>query len=591
MLPRWGPIALISIAIAALLSWAWGTWPDVLVDFGRELYAPWRISLGEVLYRDIAWLNGPLSPYINAGWFLVFGVSLRSVVAGNLVLLIAVVGLLFRIVSIVSSRSAATLAALTCVLMFAFSVSNYNFIAPYSHELTHGLALSLAAIACFAGFLKSGRTSAMGAAGLALGLVFLTKAEVFLAVIVAFLVGMTCAVLSGAIPRGRRRSVMMAFVVGAVIPIGIAFGAFWRVLAARDAWFAVTGAWRFVFTDGLAASTYYRRLAGLIDPAQSVASILMSVWFYILIFGIAAIASLLSKRYVRDQVLAVGLAFALGVLLFGVGTRLVPWDQAARPLPVLMCGFIVMAGISLARQKSTHPDNRSRSVVQLTVLAFALTLLARVALNAAFYRYGFVLAMPATVVLVVTLVHSIPCRLTAAGGNGQAFAAFAFSAWLVLMIAHLNGVGAYFRDKQEVVSRGADAFLADSRAAQVNAVLSQIQNRLKSEQTLLVLPEGVMLNYLSRRATPTRYINFMPPELAAFGESEMMSALATHPADYVAIVHKDTTEYGARFFGRDYGRQFMEWVEARYRTVNTFGAEPLQNEEFGIRLLERRDGQ
>ena len=53
-----------AFALFAVLSWR--TWPDILVDFGQELYVPWRLTQGEALYRDIAWVGGPLSQYGNA---------------------------------------------------------------------------------------------------------------------------------------------------------------------------------------------------------------------------------------------------------------------------------------------------------------------------------------------------------------------------------------------------------------------------------------------------------------------------------------------------------------------------------------------
>jgi hypothetical protein len=58
---------LVLLAVgAALLAWTWRKWPDILVDFGRELYIPWQLVSGKVLYVDIAYFNGPLSPYLNA---------------------------------------------------------------------------------------------------------------------------------------------------------------------------------------------------------------------------------------------------------------------------------------------------------------------------------------------------------------------------------------------------------------------------------------------------------------------------------------------------------------------------------------------
>jgi hypothetical protein len=38
-----GPLA-IAVAGVAMLAHTWRTWPDPLIDFGRELYLAWRVS-------------------------------------------------------------------------------------------------------------------------------------------------------------------------------------------------------------------------------------------------------------------------------------------------------------------------------------------------------------------------------------------------------------------------------------------------------------------------------------------------------------------------------------------------------------------
>lgn len=42
-------VVVLASVFVALAVRTWGTWPDVLIDFGRELYVPWRLSLGERL--------------------------------------------------------------------------------------------------------------------------------------------------------------------------------------------------------------------------------------------------------------------------------------------------------------------------------------------------------------------------------------------------------------------------------------------------------------------------------------------------------------------------------------------------------------
>src|SRR4051794_29910787 len=88
--------AIIAITFVVMLAWTWFTWPDPIVDFGRELYVPWQINQGKVLYRDIAYFNGPLSPYFNALVFKLLGVSLRSIVIVNVLLLAWMTWMIWR---------------------------------------------------------------------------------------------------------------------------------------------------------------------------------------------------------------------------------------------------------------------------------------------------------------------------------------------------------------------------------------------------------------------------------------------------------------------------------------------------------------
>ena len=81
----------------------------------------------------------------------------------------------------------------------------------------------------------------------------------------------------------------------------------------------------------------------------------------------------------------------------------------------------------------------------------------------------------------------------------------------------------------------------------------------------------------------------MPPELVMFGEERIVASFQKHPPDYIALVHKDTAEYGFPLFGRDYGRQLFEWLANHYQPVHLIGAPPLRDQRFGILLLQAKD--
>jgi hypothetical protein len=139
------------------------------------------------------------------------------------------------------------------------------------------------------------------------------------------------------------------------------------------------------------------------------------------------------------------------------------------------------------------------------------------------------------------------------------------------------------------VGRGADRFIVDrTRGEIVNQLLAHLQAVAPPDATITVMPEGVMINYLSRRPAGTRYFNFLPPELAMFSERAMVDALAAGPPEFIALVRRDTPEYGTRAFGQDYGVELLNWVTANYQINHQFGDAPAPDHPtFYILLLQR----
>src|ERR1700761_922101 len=85
--PAWA-LAIIGAFFALAAALTWRRWPDPLIDFGMQLYLPWKISTGSVLYHDVHYLTGgPLSQYYHALLFKLFGVSLRTLIFSNLLIL------------------------------------------------------------------------------------------------------------------------------------------------------------------------------------------------------------------------------------------------------------------------------------------------------------------------------------------------------------------------------------------------------------------------------------------------------------------------------------------------------------------------
>ena len=120
----------------------------------------------------------------------------------------------------------------------------------------------------------------------------------------------------------------------------------------------------------------------------------------------------------------------------------------------------------------------------------------------------------------------------------------------------------------------------------VAQLVDWVEQNLPRQASLVVLPEGVIVNYLTRRPNPTRQLNFLPPEVLMFGEDRMLRDLEARPPDYVVLVQRDTREYGLPLFGTDYASSLSAWVREAYEPVAQVGAAPLDP----ARLRDGRSG-
>lgn len=177
---RWiGPV-VVTIVFLILTLWTWRKWPDLLIDFGRELYIPWQINTGKVLYKDIAYRHGPLAPYLNALWFHIFGVSLTTLIYCNLAIIFTLSCIIFSQIKISCDKTTAFMACIVYLCTAAFAqftfMGSFNFVCPYDHSVTHAIFFSFIMIFCLSSYLRRPRYVMLGFAGLSCGLVFLTKA-------------------------------------------------------------------------------------------------------------------------------------------------------------------------------------------------------------------------------------------------------------------------------------------------------------------------------------------------------------------------------------------------------------------------------
>ena len=566
---RSSPALVLLLSGVVLAAWTWGTWGDVQVDYGGEVYAAWRVSQGAALYRDVAYFTGPLSPWLNALWFKLFGVGIWTLYVVNLALAVLDTALVYALVRRLADRFTATAAGLVFLVLFAFGRFEYlndsNYIAPYSHEVVHAMPLALGCLLLLA------RSPAL--AGALFGLVFLTKAEYTLALGAA----------AGAQLVLSRATVKAwgSFVAAALVAPLCAWAALCASLGAREALLSVIGAWRYVFDTRITELAFYKGVMGTNATGDNLVRMLEYAAAELLLLGACWFTA---RKMARTDALVAWIAgVALGPLL----VWLVPlaktgWLELARPWPLFAGAAALWLCVRAWKDRSQVPA--------AAFALFAAALLAKMVLNSRVQMYGFALALPATLLLVLLLFETAPRIVERCGGSFVLARALGCGALLAFALGHLRVMADYQKIPSVWMGEGRDAFRVDGRGSIVAAALNELHAKLKPGESFVVLPEGVMLNYLARVPAPAKYINYMPPELLMFGEPQMVADLRAAAPAAIVLLHKNTGEYGFPWFGADYGRLFGQWINESYSKGALFGDEPLRNgSRYGARVLWRKD--
>jgi hypothetical protein len=585
------PLLAVAALACGMLIWTWNSWADSMVDFGREAYVAWQLHEGARLYEDVAYFNGPLSPHVSAFVFSIFGPSLRSLYLANFSLAVAISLLLFHGIASITSRSCATFCVALFVLLFAFAhydmaISNYDYLAPYSHEMTHGLLVALVCLAMLGRWVTSRNRAFCAAAGAAAGIVFLTKPEIFAATELACVASLALVALRD---RGRFRSLL-----GPAGLLGIGAAAVIALATACLAWHTswpeamkrVIGGWAYVFDSQVLTLQFYRAGAGLDQPAGRIA--IIAFWFAIqlLMLRLALRASFPARA--RTRSLDLCMLVVAGAIMAAVPSAIQP-RHFFSPLPVWLSAVFVLGILRIVRERPAL-ELANRIVTGLTLVAFALGMLLKILLNVKIYQYGFVLAMPGTMACVAA------CWWCAKEIENRGGLSRRFMGWMVLLLAlvagfHLRAMGSALAANSATIRAGGDCPVraTPKQAAVLDEALAAIDRDLGEGQTLAVWPQGCMVNFLTRRKNPAPYIVLMPPEIAMFGEEKILESYRKNPADFVLLLQYDTSEYGLRPFGEGYAQRIAAWLRAEYRPLRAFGHVPFVSQEPGAVLMARKE--
>jgi hypothetical protein len=588
-----GLVALAGLAVFFVAT-SWRKWPDILIDFSRELYVPWRLANGALLYRDVDEIFGPLSQYLNAGLFALFGPGLMVLVAANLAVFAAILTLVYLLFRRAWGVGAALAAGAVFVSVFGFSefitIGNYNYATPYCHETTHGMLVCLLLVAVLFRWVEEATPLRSFLAGGLFGLTAVLKPEIMLA-------GGAVTLAAMAIRHRQRKGWSLrggaAWAAGAILPTAL-FAAYFStrvpfkaaVMMACRAWLNIAS------TAGYTNELVQSRFLGFDHPGQhAIGHAIATLLALLLIACLGWVARLADRTVLPWLRLLLGGLLAGGML--GLAWYKIAWFDIGHCLLGLTLIYAVYSAVRVAVRPAS-PANFPVQVLRLLIAVLAAAMMVRMLLAGRIFHYGFYQAALAGVLVPAVMIGELPGLL----GLGRWGRGLLVTGSLLLLapgvVLLAERSQRLLRQKTYAIGQGRDLFYTFppemNPTGEMVRMVTEWLAKTPRGQTLVVLPEGAIINYLARMPGSVMPYAFFGGTISNGREPAVVDELKRHPPDWIVIISRDLNDYGIRSYGERTGAglKILLWVAANYEHAMYAGGNPFDPRQCGAMIMRRK---
>ncbi|MFN2385262.1 MAG: hypothetical protein ABR576_03085 [Thermoanaerobaculia bacterium] len=546
----------VALASAGLFLVSLGKWTDPIVDIGNEWIWPDALSRGDLLYRDVVYWFGPLTPYFHSVFFRLFGSSFSALVLAGCVASLAILAAFFFALRTVTGKREAALWTAAAIPALVFMRYSGGSILGMGFRMWHaaGFALLAGALASRAG---GGRRRWYGAAaGACAGLAGLCRTEWGMGALLAVLLGLAVRRSFG---RGAVRE-SLPVIAAALGVFGSVIGAFvW--IAGPDPVLRES----LVLLSGIPPEVrkWLVDASGVREWRRGVLSLLHSTAFWLAAYWLVEILTL--RRIAPDRAkrrlpwLLACLALLAGGALLGParGSVLFSWSPA-------VCAAAVVVGLSRGP--------RGGNVV--TFATMGLIFSGRRFFDLRDFGYAAPPILFALVAAAGLMRHAVRREK---GRSARLRLRRAFQVAAVALVSFLFLLrGIQYRADHRVPIPGTAGMLTGSEtlARELTIAAREIRTRTPPGGGLVVFPDAAILNFLADRRNSLRHKLYVPGYLTEQNEAAVLSELMRASPAAVAIVERADGQEPPRLFGVTYGRRIHGWIDRHYLMVRVEGGPP-----------------
>jgi hypothetical protein len=571
----WSARTLI-VAVAVLFGWyTWGHWGDLQIDCGREMYVPFAVLRGKLLFRDISYQYGPLAPYLQALAFALLGVNLNVLYEIGMILVISSALLIFEISRKFEMVLPAAMAPSIFFLAESFHPTIFNFIFPYSYAASLGAFFGLACLDFAVRHAITGRLRWLIFASLCTSLALLTKQEF----------GLACFVILGFEAIGScfsqcswRELVSNWIVCSAGLIPAVAVYAFliWKTSAKTivvDNWVMTPGTYtmRTIGSRRMATEGFRFELNEWCSAAIGAA---VSVLFW---FAIADANAFIIRRLglfrLRHVLLLVGANIVAALLVIKLGSPV--WvelptliGQIVFPKGIFLIGFAFMA---IAIWRTLRSRGLAGNLAEATLGIYAVIVGTRVMMEMFPTRgYAPFFNGPVFLVFVIVVTRVVASASRSLDEHGRCMLiGCMLSAEALLLLIGLFPSHKLLNTRMK--TEFGTIYTEADRAFLFPQIISFMETHSRNGEDILVLPESPSLYFFSGMQSPSRWYGVQPGVLDPKQELVFIDEAKSAHVRYVLLCNRHVYEFGIAPFGIGYDQSIYKWIMANYIKIGQFG--------------------
>lgn len=591
--PFFAVYSVIIASLAYLLSVSWLKWGNLIIDTSRELWVPYKILKGAVLYKDISYSFGFFVPYFVGFLYKFFGVNLYVLVWLGITTTILMSIVMYKICRLFLNELTSGLAILTFLFVFAFGSYTYsaifNFILPYSFSSTIFILFISLALYYFFKFILFEKEKDLFVWSIFLSLAFFCRPESSFPVWVGFALIMAVIVIK------EKHRTYLKMATYTLLPLIIALSGYLIFLWKNSAFAGFKESVIDLVKFEIFNSEYTRNMAGTNSLFKN--SILMFCSFisHIIVISLLAAGSLLISRYrlnrKRIDIYAGFIMLLIVVIIYQNFVQKFPltfMDMQYRCIPIILAIGISLFSVRAIR----NPLSFKGDISLLTLFVISFLIILRILFKTNPLKYGFYLLNPGLICYLIFFLKIFKDFLVRRMKMPKdLFQALLIIFFAFLMIPYwLTSSRLYELKALKIMTNRGDIIywpnIMTVRFCETDKYL--LENTARDDK-VVVFPEGASINFFSGRDNPLKYYQFLPFDLERIGEDKIISQLISYNVKYVVIVNRPADDYVYPWFGVHYGKKLSSWIYNNYDIVKELGPRPFTGtDEFGIVILRKK---